>query len=748
MPSLFYRILIIAFVFFTSLSLQAKNKVDSLLTRLQQSIHDTDRINTLNELAWSLKYFNPDTAILLCNQALELARKTDWKKGQSTAYRNLGVFNHLKGDYSNALSFYRRALSINEDINYKKGVAVTLGNMGSAYYFQGNYPKALKYYLKALEKNEELDRKNEIATYLGNIGIVYYAQGDYSKTLEYYLRALEMNRKIGRKEGVAINLGNIGLVYQKQGDYSNALEYYFRALDICEEIGRKEAVSTNMGNVGFIYANQGNYSKALEYYFKALKIDEELGNKNALSRSISEIGQIYMRTGRFKEAERYLLRGVAISDSIGALPVYKDVGYELSLLYDTLARISLSCKDKAKYYRLAYEHYQKYSVAKDSLFNEEKSKEVGRLESQMEYEKKLAKEQAEHEKQLALSEAQKQQQQTVIYAISGGLGLVVIFFIALFNRFQVIRNQKQLIEQQKQEVEQTHIALSEKNQEVMDSIRYAKRIQEAILPPREMLNRYLKNGFILYQPKDIVAGDFYWLDIYQSGEGEYIYFAAADCTGHGVPGAMVSVVCSNALSKALNEDKKTDTGELLDRTRELVIQRLSKGEEDVKDGMDISLARYHPKTKELQWSGANNPLWIIRRTSSPDAAPDEVSGKTEALELPNTPVKTLTLGDYTLYEIKGDKQPVGKVDNPQPFTAHTIKVQPGDTLYLFTDGFADQFGGPKGKKLKYKPFKELLLRIQSLSPEEQKQELERFFAEWKGELEQVDDVCILCMKIE
>ncbi len=273
--------------------------------------------------------------------------------------------------------------------------------------------------------------------------------------------------------------------------------------------------------------------------------------------------------------------------------------------------------------------------------------------------------------------------------------------------------------QEKKEVERQKHLVDEKNKEITDSITYAKRIQEAILPSRYSLAENLQNGFILFKPKDIVSGDFYWLEKQQ----EQLFFAAADCTGHGVPGAMVSVVCANSLSKALLEENITDPGKLLDRTRELVVQRFEKSGEDVKDGMDISLCslQFSENSKSsksfasLQWAGANNPLWIVR--------------------------------NHELIEYKANKQPIGKVDSPQAFTTHTIELQKEDTIYIFTDGFADQFGGEKGKKLMYKPFKNLLMSIQDKNMDEQKELLEQHFENWKGSLEQVDDVCIIGVRI-
>jgi len=266
----------------------------------------------------------------------------------------------------------------------------------------------------------------------------------------------------------------------------------------------------------------------------------------------------------------------------------------------------------------------------------------------------------------------------------------------------------------------------------MDSITYAKRIQSAILPPQKVVKEYLQESFILYKPKDIVAGDFYWME----QVGGKILFAAADCTGHGVPGAMVSVVCNNGLNRSVREYSLTDPGEILNKTRELILEEFEKSDEEVKDGMDIALCSLEGNV--LKYAGAHNPLWIIRskRHSAPDAesSTNEITGQASNDE-------------YVLYEIKANKQPIGKFDNPKPYTTHSIELMKGDSIYIFSDGYADQFGGEKEKKFKTANFKKLLLSVNDKPLEQQKELINQTFENWKGELEQLDDVCIIGVRI-
>lgn len=303
--------------------------------------------------------------------------------------------------------------------------------------------------------------------------------------------------------------------------------------------------------------------------------------------------------------------------------------------------------------------------------------------------------------------AQEEQRRYYLY---GGLILLVIFGVFMYNRFRVTRKQKSIIEAQKLEVDKQKETIEETHKEITDSIAYAKRIQSAILPPNSLIAEHLKNAFVLYKPKDVVAGDFYWLEV---KDGKTI-FAAADCTGHGVPGAMVSVICNNALNRSVREFGFTDPSQILNQSRELVVQEFEKSEEEVKDGMDIALCSL--ENKQLNYAGANNPLWIIRNGE--------------------------------IIETKADKQPIGKFENASNFTNHSFELQQNDTFYIFSDGYVDQFGGERGKKFKTKAFRELLLSIQDQTMIEQKASIDQAFEDWRGEIEQIDDVVVIGVRIK
>jgi serine phosphatase RsbU (regulator of sigma subunit) len=324
------------------------------------------------------------------------------------------------------------------------------------------------------------------------------------------------------------------------------------------------------------------------------------------------------------------------------------------------------------------------------------------------------------DEQKRITESENRNQRYIIYSFIGGLVLLVILLFNMYRGYQQKKKANLEISRQKAELQLQKDIVDEKNKEILDSINYAKRLQEAILPSPKTVSEYLKQFFILYKPKDIVAGDFYWLEAIQDAKdpaNRIILFAAADCTGHGVPGALVSVVCSNALNRAVKEFNITDTGKILDKVRELVIETFEKSDKDVKDGMDISLCSLNLKTNELLWSGANNPLWILKK------------------------------GAREITEIKPDKQPIGRYMAPHPFKTHSVRLEKDDAIYLFTDGYADQFGGPKGKKFKYSNLGNFISEIGTLNMDKQQEQLQRTFEQWQGDLEQVDDVCIIGIRL-
>jgi tetratricopeptide (TPR) repeat protein len=705
-----------AFLLAQTPEIDSLKKVLSSLPKPTGKLSDSTYIKTLYYLVWEYSYINPDTAIILAQQGLQLSEKINWKKGKAICLNALGWSNYVKGNYPQALAYYNTGLKISEELSDKSWQATFLGNIGSVYNDQSDYPKALEYYFKALKIAEELGDKRSMADWLGNIGSVYGYQSDYPKALEYFFKALKITEELGDKRNMAIWLGNIGLVYNNLSDYPKALAYCFKALKITEELGDKRNMAIWLGNIGSVYNDQSDYPKALAYYFKALKIAEDLGDKRNTAFWLGNIGDLYRKTGKFKEAEKYLKQALALSDSLGTLDVTRNNEYFLYQLYDTLGQ-----------YKLALIHFKKYIAARDTIDNDEKRKQINYLAAKYEWEKKEALINAEREKERALYEANQRKNQIILIAVTIGMLILALFLVFVYRSLRITRRQKRIIEQQKAEVErqkgiveqqkaqveaQKRI-IEDRNQKVMDSINYALRIQRAILPDEKKWNRFLPDSFKLYLPKDVLAGDFYWLE----ENGNYIYVAAADCTGHGVPGAMVSVVCSGALTKAVLEEKLTDTNAILDRVREMVVEKLCGEGEQLRDGMDVCLVRINKRDrKEIQYSGANRPLYIVRE-----------GGVVE--------------------ELRGDRQPIGWMEAPKPFRAENRVLEEGAMLYLTTDGFADQFGGSGNRKLTTKRMLELFVKVRNLPLDEQKEKLYAYYLAWKGDRVQIDDVSVIGVRI-
>ncbi len=325
----------------------------------------------------------------------------------------------------------------------------------------------------------------------------------------------------------------------------------------------------------------------------------------------------------------------------------------------------------------------------------------------------------------------------IVFIILLVLALAVVFFI--FNSYRLKQKHAEKLARLNEKITKQNLLLEEKNREILDSIRYAERIQRALLPTDRFIKEHLQRSFVIFKPKDIVSGDFYWME----KVGNKVLYAAVDCTGHGVPGAFVSVVGHDGLNRALREFHLSQPAQILDKLNELVDETFEKGEEEIKDGMDMALCAIDYDKNTLEYAGAQNPLWFIRKREN---APLMVNG--EAIE----PV--MEIDTHLLYEIKAEKQPIGKYADRHPFVNHTIQLKKDDTFYTFSDGYADQFGGPKGKKFKYRPFKQLILEQQGKSMQEQKEIIESIFESWKNDtqttsegFEQIDDVVVFGVRV-
>lgn len=410
-------------------------RIDSLATRLKTDREDTIKVIHLYEL--TAEYYmigDFEKGLTYGKEAIQLARELNFKRGLAQTQSNMGNIYLGQGDYSKAYEMYQAALKNDTEINNKEGIAKRYGNIGIVYYQQGDYPKAIDYYIKAMKIGEEIGDKNRVAVQQGNIGSIYFEQADYPKALDYYFKALKTCEELGDKNRMSIWLGNIGSVYYAQANYDKALEYYNKRLKMDEESGIKNYMAINLGNIGIIYYDQKDYPKALEYYLKALKIGEELGDQSRIGTLLGNIGLLYTKSGKFSEAEIYLKKAIAITRTIGARNDLRKFEEMLSELYTATGR-----------YQLALEHYKIATKLKDSLFNEEKAKEITRKQLNFEFEQKeIARKNEEAKKDLivkyekeineAVHKEQIIREKIQGWSIAGGITLVLLSVILFINR--------------------------------------------------------------------------------------------------------------------------------------------------------------------------------------------------------------------------------------------------------------------------------------------------------------------------
>ncbi len=701
-----------------------RKDIDSLLNLLKKDKEDTAKLIHLNVLAWRLRNKNPDTAIILCNQALniitpissaefpsskEVIEPKELSLLRARTLGNIGVFYGIKTDYNLSLDYSLHALKICEELKNKKWMAIWLGNIGSNYIDQGNYPKAIDYILKAQKINEELGNKRGIAEGLSNLGILYFENGDYAKSLEYDFKGLKIAEESGNKNTAVGTLINIASVYKEERQYTKALNFYFNALKMAEELGNETYLIAIYGNVGLAYNEQKDYSKALNYYFKSLKLAETNGNRNYQAIDFANIGVLYTKIGKFKEAEQYLQKAIFINDSIKSINDLMDAEEYIYRLYDTTER-----------YKQALIHYKKSISLKDTLFSQENKKQLIRKEMNYEFDKKEAATKAENEKQQAVAEAESKKQKIIICSVIGGLLLVIVFASFVFRSLRITRKQKNIIELQKNEVDKQKEIVEKQKEKIVDSITYAQRIQQSILMEESEVQNFLPECFIYFQPKDIVSGDFYWC----SKIDDKIIIAAVDCTGHGVPGAFMSMIGNTLLNQIVNEKHITKPSEILHYLNLGVYEALHQKKDGAlsDDGMDIALCYIDHKNNEVQYAG-QNPLYIL------------LDGKIEVIK-----------GD--IYGIGGGGM-IAKLHDPlkKVFANHVIPIKEGMSIYLSTDGYMDQFGGSERKKFGAQRFKDLLSNNLHLNMQQQKELMVSAHAEWKGNTPQIDDVLVIGIRL-
>ena len=648
--------------------------IDSLQHQLTEEKNDTLKLNLYTALYLAVKGSNPKRALEIANQELTLAQK----------------------------------------LSIQQAIATACSNCCLANYSLGNYDAALQYGLKALKIREVLGERSAIASSLGNIGIVYAIQKQMGLALQYYQKSLALRLALNDKKGLAISYNSLGNAYQDLGNDSLALVNYENSLRLRKSLNDKIGTAQSLNNMAIVYAEQNNLNKSLVYLFQSLAIKQELNDLNGMAASYDNIGDVYAKRGAANKNDMDIDKAIAYYD--------KSLGIARELRLKEI--IKVCCESLAAMHHLkgdnaqAYAYYKEFTLMKDSLLNESIALNETEMHTKYEAEKK-EKEIALLNKDAAIAASREKNQRLII--ISGILFTIILSGFML-NRYFVkerannlLTQKNKLIDQNRSELRKQKDIIEQKNRDLTDSIDYAKNVQSLILPSEREIQKLFPDSFVSYLPKSIVSGDFYWLHQDQ----DQLLIAVIDCTGHGIPGAMMSFLGYNLFENVVKSQKIMSPGLVLKALNNEIFSTVSLKNENQnsKYGMDVSLISIDTKRREILFSGAHHPMYLVRKGE--------------------------------LLEYKGDRFSLGTLYTgaEKEFTTHQVFYQKDDILYLFTDGYPDQIGGVERKKYYYGPFKELLIKGAGLSMQQQKAYLESTLHAWKGTRDQTDDVLIMGIRL-
>jgi hypothetical protein len=734
---------IFVFIFYLlSVVFAYSSKTDSLALLIKQAKTDTQKISLNIKLAEELLDINPDSAVhLLYNTSRHIKDRSS--NGSNAKYQkkytllsqkvfnDLGYYYAITGNMDSSMYYFEKCLVIARNNNNKKHMAEIYNNLGFVANRKGDVNLALDYYINSLKLKEQYSNDADIALAYNNVASIYLKQQEYKKAIEYFDKSVQLLSKLNDERTLAIILHNLGHSYLKNGEIEQAESTLIKSKNLKIKQNLQSLLPPTLLDLGDVYINKKDYEKAQNYFNQALLISEEINNKESYTNALIRIANALYYQNKLQNALIYAKKAKIYADQLGYPELKKESALVLSRIYNQLND-----------YKKAFALFKEYIIYRDSIFNDELRKNTIKKQFKFEYQRKrmadsleLAKEKAVQKLLLDKQNAELENERTTKRALFVGVVLLIIIISLIVYSYTKTKNANKLIKQQKLIVEQ-------KNEEITDSINYAKRIQDAVINRNEV-NLYFPNHFVLFKPKDIVSGDFYWSKSFSDEDGNvWVHFAVADCTGHGVPGAFMSLLGISYLNELVTA--QTDNpAKLLNTLRKKVIDNLKQTGEEVKvlkDGMDMSYCILNFNNNEpvnerkyqLKYAGAFNSLYII----------------TENKELKNFD-SVFTLDNYAkyLYEIKANRQSIGYIQQMTPFTEKTIQLHYKDRIYLFSDGFADQFGGDKGKKLKYKPFKNLLLSTADKPIFEQEKELEKFLVKWMKNYEQTDDITLVGIEI-
>jgi len=688
-----------------------------------------------------------------------------------TSLGNIGNCYGYMGDYEKSEKYLLRSVEISKKSGIKKNISAILGNLAIIYVDRGQFSKALEYYQAAITACEEQNDQNNLSFCLANIGQLYYQLENNKEAVSYLEKARKIKEKQNDKKGLANIYQNLGVVKHAMKDTAKAVEYCSRALALREEIKDIYGLAESYNFFATHSLNTENIKEAIEFALKALNLQEKMDDKPGLVDSYLTLGKAYRKNNEQQKAVQAIQKAIEIATPIGIKRQIIEANKELARSYYKLHK-----------FKEAYDYFNIYANLKDSILSENTQKQIAEMQTKYETEKK-EKEIELLNKDKLLNETEIRKQTLLRNSFIIGFALLLILAYLLYTRYKIKRKaneeltlKNQLISQQKEEIsaQRDEILLKnevlqqaneeittqrdeidlqkkiieEKNHEVMDSIHYALRIQNAVIPDETILQITFADYFILFKPKDIVSGDFFWF----AKRKQWILFAVADCTGHGVPGAFMSMLGISFLNEIVARHEVQTAADALNELRNGIIKALkqnisignnnSKQPSIIRDGMDIAFCALNTETLELHFAGANNPLWIIKFE---DLKMNQFENE---MSLSNFQINQ---SSNNIFEIKGDKQPIGIHEKMNPFTNNKIQLKKGDILYLMSDGFQDQFGGLSGKKFMTKKLKTLLSDISTKPLKEQYSILEKKLFDWQNindqKYQQTDDITVMGIKI-
>ena len=690
------NLFIIIYFFSNGLVANPENsKIDSLKLIVSKSTKDSVLVNNYLLLSDYLFDLNTKESQNYANKAHHTSKQIKYALGKADALYQLGKLDLKLGKLHLGIDHIKQSLIIYENLNNKNKLARSFSEMGNVYTEIGDMVKAIENHQKAIKLFTEMSNNNGIAMAYSDLGRTHYFQRNYSTALRYYKKAKVLFDREDDKKSTAELYNRISIVFRELDELDKSLEYDYLALMTQEKLRDKQGIANSNYNIGKTSILQGEIQRAKGYIEYAQKLYIELQDKLGISKCYLLSAQILISENNLTAAKTTLTQSIFLAKERGELK-------ELSQAYQLLSDIYL----KENKFDSAYVFLNLHSSLKDTLFSKEKSKQFSEMEVRYQSQSKdeiISK---------ANKEKEKSSSQFFMYIL-----LSCIIFIGLTYIIVMMQKKNKAIREANQNIEKTSELIRLRNKEIIDSISYAKKIQEAILTPEYYLNNIFNDYFIYYHPKDIVSGDFYWA--YKDTASNKVFWVTADCTGHGVPGALMSVIGTVILNEIVIVGKQHQPSLILSSLSKYLKKYLNKNKNDIsQDGIELSLCVLNHDAKTLEFSGANSNLIIIR--------------------------------DKEIIELKGGKQPIGfdpfKRESKE-FMTQTFPYKTGDCIYSFTDGYTDQIGGPNRRKYKVGVLKQKLQEINEFSLINQKEIIHQNFTDWKKEYDQLDDVLMICVKV-